>query len=110
MKTLNECRRVSKILKNILSRCEQGFVSLMKISEDEHNRELSKVVLSYDMHGLTINMPYTDIDEIISRVHNTNIHVNDSQRAEFALAVHVVAYTNRVCSIWLYIASLTPKD
>lgn len=108
--SLISCSRVGKLLKSILLKCEDGYVGLSKISEEEHNRELSKIYLNYDIHGLTWNAPYTDIDDIISQVQKTNIHVNDNPKAEFALAVHIVPYCNRICSVWLYLASFTAKE
>jgi len=54
-------------------------------------------------------MPFTDIEEVVKNVLKTGIHENSDTRAEYAIAVHVVPYFNRICSVWVYVASVTGK-
>ena len=61
------------------------------------------------MNGFPINIPYTDVEEAVKTVLETSIHENNDPKAEFAVAVHVVPYPNLICSIWIYVASVTSK-
>ena len=58
------------------------------------------------MNGFPFNVPYMSITDLISTVRNTEIHVNEDEDTEFALAVYIHNYPNDVISIWLYIATL----
>lgn len=58
------------------------------------------------MNGFPFNVPYTSIADIISKVKNTEIYVNEDEDTEFALAVYIHSYPNDVISVWLYIATL----
>jgi len=63
--------------------------------------------LNYKINGFPVNMPFTDIEAIVRDIHNTNVQQNDDPKSEFAVAVHVVPYPNRVLSIWVYVASIS---
>jgi len=52
---------------------------------------------------------FTDIEEVVKNVLKTGIHENSDTRAEYAIAVNVVPYYNRICSVWVYVASVTGK-
>lgn len=105
-------RPCSRILKSLLQRSEAHVIGggAKILSEEEHFRDLSKIVLSYYIHGFPINVPYTDVQDVVKAVFNTNIQHNENQKAEFAIAVEVVPYPCKVCSIWVYVLAITPKD
>lgn len=62
--------------------------------------------LCFQMNGFPFNVPYTSIADIILKVKNTEIYVNEDEDTEFALAVYIHNYPNDVISVWLYIATL----
>ncbi len=51
-------------------------------------------------------MGYESKEKVIQAVRATNVHLNFNPGVEFALAVHVHAYSNNILSVWVYIASL----
>ena len=43
----------------------------------------------------------------VKMVKNTKVHENDDPNAEFARAVFIYPYTNKIAAVWIYIASLS---
>ena len=58
------------------------------------------------MVGLPINMAYTEMRPLVSRVEDTNIFKADAPGIQFVLTAYVHAYPNNVCSVWIYVALL----
>ena len=54
-------------------------------------------------------MSYTEINTIIERVYSTGVHLSEDPKVEFALAVHVHPYPNKVLAIWVYVGQLFRK-
>ncbi|PRP87284.1 coiled-coil and C2 domain-containing protein 2A [Planoprotostelium fungivorum] len=94
-------RACSKALQEVLDRCEAVYLGLDHFTNDEIRDVISKFTNLYDIVGFPIQTNYTDIEELVQIVEKTGIHLTDNERAEFALAVHVFPYPNRVCAIWL---------
>lgn len=61
------------------------------------------------MCGFPLNLPYHNTDELVEAVWATNLHQNFNKDVEFALAVHIHAYTNDILSVWIYVASLVRR-
>jgi hypothetical protein len=55
-------------------------------------------------------MPYTNLQDIVDVVYTTKIFEHATNDIEFALAVHVSAYTNNILAVWIYLAHLTKKN
>ena len=55
-----------------------------------------------------MNMPFTELDAVVSAVKMTNIHNVEHSRVQFVLSTLVVPYPNDVFSVWVYIVSLVP--
>lgn len=51
-------------------------------------------------------MGYESMENVVAAVKATNVHVNFNPGVEFALAVHIQAYTNNILSVSIYVASL----
>jgi coiled-coil and C2 domain-containing protein 2A len=102
-------RNCSKILRTLLEKCEPDKMGLQKVTDEEHERELLKLRVSYNLHGFPFNMPYTDVQQIVDTVFQTNIHKTEDPKAEFAIATLVVPYANKILSVWIYVAVLVPK-
>jgi hypothetical protein len=58
---------------------------------------------------MPINLPFTEIGDIVQRVKATGTHETKNPDAQFALAVAIFPYTNNVLSVWVYFAMLTPR-
>lgn len=99
-------RSVTAKLKELLKRFEQDASGAKKLTAAEHDAALERVRSTYNMVGLPINVTYTDRSAIIKRVRETNIFMAVANKIEFALAVYAHSYPNKVCSVWVYCASL----
>ncbi len=101
-------RNCSKILKGLLARCESDGLGRSHFTEEENEKELVKLRISYNIHGFPLNMAYTDVQHIVDAVFQASIHKTDDPKAEFAVASCVTPYPNRVFSVWVYVAVLVP--
>ena len=63
-----------------------------------------------DIFGFALNFPLTNIQEIVKKIKDTEIHNNRHPVVEYSLAVRVFAYPGGVMSVWVYICSLVPKS
>jgi coiled-coil and C2 domain-containing protein 2A len=99
-------RSANAKLKELLKRFEEDAAGVKPLSAGEHDAALERIRATYRMVGLPINMPYTDRSAIIRRVRETNVFMASAPKIQFALAVYVHAYPNKVCSVWVYAASL----
>ena len=68
------------------------------------------------MYGFTLNgknngsdnlMKESDQNIAVMMVKNTKVYENDDPNAEFARAVYIYAYTNKVASVWIYVESIS---
>jgi hypothetical protein len=62
------------------------------------------------MHGAPFVFPFLDIQDIVTQIRQTNIHMHGMPGVEFALAVHVQSDVCYVLSVWVLYASLQPKN
>jgi len=99
-------RSVGTKLKPLLKRYEEDASGVKALSEAEHDVALERIRQTYHLVGFPINDTYTDTKPLVEKLRNTNIHMSDGPKMQFALAVYVHAYPNNVCSVWFYIASL----
>lgn len=67
------------------------------------------VVFISQINGFPVNTPFHDIQQVVDAVVATGVHRVESSNVEFAVAVHIHAYPNRVLSVWIYVASLVRK-
>ena len=108
---------ICKTLREILSRLEPlcqsgGHVPI--VNEDPQifaiNQIYSKLYgfpLNLSDNGSDNLMLEDDSNKAVSLVFNTKVHENDDPNAEFARAVFIYPYTNKIASVWIYIASLS---
>jgi coiled-coil and C2 domain-containing protein 2A len=71
--------------------------------------ELAQLLASYRISGFPINLPYSNINDIIDSVYATHVYAIPSSDIEYAIAVHIHPYPNTVLSVWIYIAILTRR-
>ena len=55
-----------------------------------------------ELHGVTLNFTFTDMESIEARIKDTGIHEKAGDGVIFLLAVHVVPFPCRVLSVWIY--------
>ena len=73
------------------------------------NDAFHNVTCVFQMTGFPINLPDSELSQIVEAVYATGVHNTENKDVEFALAVHIHPYPNSVLSIWIYIASLVKK-
>lgn len=59
--------------------------------------------------GFPLHSGFVDVDSVVQMVKATGIHEARHPEVQFALAVQAFAYPNNVLSVWVYIASITPR-
>lgn len=102
-------RPLAKLLKAFLTNCEKHCLTKTGLNEEEHFKELLKYSVSYSISGSPINLKYTDTEEIANKAFQLNLHKSEDPKAEFAVAVYVAGYPNKIYSVWIYIATMCPK-
>ncbi len=90
-------------------RLASGGAFGLPINEAEHLEALARVSATSTIFGFPINVPFTDVGAVVRAVRATNVHGNEDERVQFAIAVLVVPYTNDVCSVWVYAVNMVPK-
>jgi len=108
---------ICKTLRDVLSRLEplcQGGGHVPVVNQDPQifalNQIYSKIYgfpLNVKDNGSDNLMLEDDTNKAVSTVFNTKVHENDDPKAEFARAVFIYPYTNKIASVWIYIASLS---
>ncbi|KAM3958589.1 coiled-coil and C2 domain containing 2A [Aphomia sociella] len=71
------------------------------------SQRMKQLMVTYQIFGFPLNMPYANTKSVVSCVKSTAVHVNDDPNAEFGLAVEVYAYPNNAISVWVYLACIT---
>ncbi|KNC48673.1 coiled-coil and C2 domain-containing protein 2A [Thecamonas trahens ATCC 50062] len=97
-------------LRDLLERFERHYQGIEVLPPDAHRAELSRLLTTYDITGFPVHMPFTHVDPLVEAVRNTGVHLNKHPRSQCALAVFVHPYPNNVLAVWVYVASLTPRD
>ncbi|CAM9591141.1 unnamed protein product, partial [Pylaiella littoralis] len=101
---------VSNRLAELLPLLErQAFTGGTKIGKDEHRRRLENTLRSREIVGFPLHSGFVDVDSVVQMVKATGIHEARHPEVQFALAVQAFAYPLNVLSVWVYIASITPR-
>ena len=78
------------------------------LTEEEHNRKLAAVKLSYHMQGFPLKIGFKDVEDAVATVLRTAIFQTEDPKGEIAVGTHVDSYPNRICCVWIYACSLRP--
>jgi coiled-coil and C2 domain-containing protein 2A len=100
-------RYASTSLRQILTRMEKSQRDVAQLNAEPD--ELAQILSSYRMTGFPLNLPYSNINDIVDTVYATQVHSAPSSDIEHALAVHIHEYPNTVLSVWVYVATLSRK-
>ena len=102
-------KTVGRKLKTLLDDLEKARLGEVEVSEEMHAVTLREVMSSSDMYGHPLNMTFTEIDDVIQRVKNTDIHLMQRNNIQFAIAVGVFPYVCGVNSVWVYVAAISSR-
>ena len=67
---------------------------------------LSSVLRNRELNGYPINIPFTDMDEVVEVVKAMSIHESNHPEVQFVFAVKAVPYVNGLISLWLFLGAL----
>ncbi len=56
--------------------------------------------------GFPLNLPFTDVDEIVAKVKTLCIHEAKHPEVQFVLAVKAFPLFNNVVSLWIFLGTL----
>ncbi|EDO29032.1 predicted protein [Nematostella vectensis] len=97
--------------------CTQTFRNLLHLTV--HTAELDTdprqtslillILLSRQLSGFPINMPFTDVPPVVDAVYSTGVHTIEDPDVEFALATHIHPFPHGVMSLWIYVGTLKRK-
>ena len=59
--------------------------------------------------GYTLHFGVESIDEILSRIKSSEIHLNRNPRVEFVVSLKAFPYPGGILSTWVFVGSLVPK-
>ncbi|XP_067085744.1 coiled-coil and C2 domain-containing protein 2A [Osmerus mordax] len=96
-------RYCTSTLRHFLPRLE---LSRGRDVADEHRLELQSLLGDYRISGFPLHLPFSEIRPVVEAVYSTGVHNVEASNVEFALAVYVHPYPNKVLSVWVYLASL----
>ncbi|XP_034286350.2 protein CC2D2B isoform X1 [Pantherophis guttatus] len=96
-------RQCTSVLRQILPKLELRNGHITKEKEESY---LDAFQEHYWVTGFPLQMPYLDIPSITEAVYQTGIHSSEIPYTEFALAVYIHPYPNKILSVWIYLVSL----
>ncbi|XP_032087591.1 protein CC2D2B [Thamnophis elegans] len=96
-------RQCTSVLRQILPKLELRNGHITKEKEGSYLEAFQE---HYWVTGFPLQMPYLDIPSITEAVYQTGIHSSEIPYTEFALAVYVHPYPNKILSVWIYLVSL----
>ena len=105
-------QNVSMALKPLLESFEAAKLKMDGFSEDTHrdlwsnHSRLTTLAATKHIHGVPINVAFTDLKELSLTLKSTHVHENENENVRFALAVKVFAYSNNIFSVWVYAISI----
>ncbi|KAI3369014.1 hypothetical protein L3Q82_025986 [Scortum barcoo] len=74
-----------------------------------HRHELQSLLGDNRISGFPLHLPFSELRAVVEAVYSTGVHNIQASNVEFALAVYVHPYPNKVLSVWVYLASLVRK-
>jgi len=98
------------------SRLKQGVSDLEEgssaISYKNYIKLLESLISSRSrnraINGIPLHFPFTEVQDIVSKVEATGIHSNKHPDVEFVLAVRVYPYCNNVMSVRVFVGTFSP--
>ncbi|XP_063162233.1 protein CC2D2B [Candoia aspera] len=96
-------RHCTSVLRQILPKLEFRNEHITREKEESYLETFQE---HYWVTGFPLQMPYRDIQSIIETVYQTGIHSSEIPYTEFALAVYIHPYPNKILSVWIYLVSL----
>lgn len=75
--------------------------------EDAIQRKIRTIVSSRQrLRGFPVNIAFTDIDEIVTKIKTLCVHESHHPAVQFVLAVRAVPLFNNLVSLWIFVGCL----
>ncbi|KAJ3221081.1 Coiled-coil and C2 domain-containing protein 2A [Clydaea vesicula] len=101
-------RTCSRAFKVLITKFEEAIQTGVDLSTNpQFIKDLTGLRSLYHVQGFPLNLVYTDINDIIESVYNTDVYSNSDPLVEFSLAVSCKKYPGKFISVWIYVANLT---
>jgi len=97
---------IGRKLRNLLESLEENRLLGDRLGIAEHLNVLRDTMQTSQVFGFPVNLSFTEMDAILRAVRNTDIHNTTVENTTFALGVLVLPYTNKILSVWIYLASI----
>jgi coiled-coil and C2 domain-containing protein 2A len=78
---------------------------LDKVISEVENR-MTPILRTRAFHGFPLNMPFTDIEDVVNQVKALSIHESQHPEVQFVLAVRAFPLVNDAVSLWVFIGTL----
>lgn len=74
--------------------------------QEEVRRRLQPILRTRVLRGFPVNLPFTDVDEVLAHVKTFCVHENNHPEVQFVLAVKALPLFNGTVSLWLFLGTL----
>ncbi|KAI6651744.1 Coiled-coil and C2 domain-containing protein 2A isoform X2 [Oopsacas minuta] len=100
-------RYASDMLNEQLIKCEESYPH---IPEFELKQAFEALFTTFQIVGFPIHLTPTSLKGIEEQVYTTGIHTCQEPGVEYVLACYVHPYPSDVHSIWIYLATMVPRE
>ena len=78
----------------------------IQMIQDKALERIASSLRSRQIYGVTLNLPYTDVEALVSKVKSLSIHQSDHPDVQFVSSVRVIPYVNSVLSVWIFVGTM----
>ncbi|KAG5183731.1 hypothetical protein JKP88DRAFT_316124 [Tribonema minus] len=96
--------RLAEVLP-LLEQQERGETPLGDVTTSS----LESIMRQRNIVGFPLHAAFTSVTDVSALIRATGVHDAKHPEVQFALAVQCFPYCNNVLSVWVYIASITPR-
>jgi len=79
-------------------------MELQRLTKDK----LRQMLKTRTLRGFPINMPFTDEDEIVTKIKASCVHEIKHPDVQFVLSVRAFPMYNNIISLWVFLGTLEP--
>jgi len=101
---------VSSRLRFLLEELEEAKLNGRRGETRDLIAYLASVTRGRRIFGFPLHVIYTNTEDVIERIRQTDIHRSKVPGIEFALAVRIFPYESNVLSVWVFICTLSPDS
>jgi len=83
--------------------------ALMELQRLAHDR-MTNILRTRKLKGFPMNMPFTDVEEVLTKIKTMCIHEAKHPEVQFVMAVRAFPLYNNILSLWIFLGFLEPKQ